>query len=369
MSDDAADPKERAEEAVQSALNKLQQAGETDSPEEAGNLEAEAVDIAVEPIAQALVDGLNRPVGFYAEMLAEKSTYYNKTNYKQEISDKVEELSTESVEGTRLDDYINEELNRVIVHRSTDAKQGAKFTFDFPGFQVQTESGKDGRGHYHWGNFRNHIHEAGGPNLAKPQGARRSGDDWRDFMANIIDERGETRHVTGKRTRAVEKLQKSIKSRAGYGTATSALDNGGTWVVVESVETPPWWNVFGRSLSEPRDLSPDVVQEVRVHESTIDEATTDPDITRSALYQEVDARGHTVPGTGGPSMLEYIDGAEERFWTFLPTIGTPRTYVPDPRDDTKRAGSLLGDLEQPNESGATETERDSDGFEGVGNIA
>lgn len=368
MSDDKKPPKDRADEAVQAALNKLEQAADKEGPAEAGALENEARELAVDPIAQALVDGLNRPVGFYAEMLADKSNYFTKTDYKQQISDKVEELSTENVEGTRLDDYITEELNRVIVHRSTDAKQGAKFTFDFPGFQVQTESGKDGRGHYHWGNFRNHIHEAGGPNLAKPQGERRSGDDWRDFMANIIDERGETRHVTGKRTRAVEKLQKSIKSRAGYGTASGALDNGGTWVKIESYDTPDWWSVYGLAESEPRDLSIYQVQEIRVHESTIEEATTDPDITRSALYQEVDARGHTVPGTGGPSMLKYIDGAEERFWTFLPSIGTPRTYVPNPHAAADHAGTLLAQTDEPDDSGDV-PERDSDGFEGVGELA
>jgi hypothetical protein len=65
-------------------------------------------------------------------------------------------------------------------------------------------------------------------------------------------------------------------------------------------------------------------------------------------------------------MREFVNGGEERFWTLLPSIGTPRTYVPDPHaSDT--TGTLLDGL-QSETAEETDTD-DTTGFEGVGEIA
>jgi hypothetical protein len=39
-------------------------------------------------------------------------------------------------------------------------------------------------------------------------------------------------------------------------------------------------------------------------------------------------------------MTQWVDGSDERFWTLLPDLGTPRTYVPDPNTAVAVAGGL-----------------------------
>lgn len=365
MSD--ADPETLAREGLQTALAKLEKAAEADGALETGRLEDAAVSAVVEGVAEAFAAGLNQPAGRYAAPVADQSAYYTKSDIKQKIADEAERVKLASGDKRALDKYLDDSLETVIIHQSTDAKQSARYTFDFGGFKVQTESGKDGRGHYNWPNFRDYIYEAGGPNLAKPSKERRSGDDWRDFILQLVEERGETRRIPGPRTDAVSDLQRKVRRQTGYGTAVGALEYTGIWVVKETTDVPGWWAGLARSPAETRDLAAETVGEVRVLGDVVQKVTENAGITRDALYQELDARGHTVPGSGGPSMVEWIDGSEERFWTLLPSIGTPRTYVPDPHAEIVESGPLLG--ESGESDGETEPATDTDGFKGVGEIA
>jgi len=366
-------PEDRATKALQNAQDRLADAKDASNALEAGQIEDDAVQTVVDGVADALVSGLNKPVGFYAGIIADDCEYYSKTDIKQSIKERTEELAAEGNDKQRMDEFVQKSLDKVIVHRNSDAKQGAKFTWDFGSFQVQTESGSEGRGHYNWHNFREYIHESGGPNLAKPEKDRRSGDDWRDLMIQLIEDRGETRRITGKRTQAVKQLQKQIRQQTGYGTPTGALEYSGIWVIASrpknAIQPPDWWMAFGEPLSDGRDLSKSTVREIRVHDTLIDKTTDDAGITRDALYQELDARSHTVPGSGGPSTLEYVDGTEERFWTLLPSIGTPRIYIPDPHAEPT-SGSLLDTLSDGTEPDTSEPETDeTTGFDSVGETA
>jgi hypothetical protein len=129
-------------------------------------------------------------------------------------------------------------------------------------------------------------------------------------------------------------------------------------------------------------LPEDTVTEVRVHESVIKPIVDDAGITRSALYHELAARNVTVPGTSGASMTEWVDGSDERFWTLLPDLGTPRTYVPDPNAGVVVTHALDHDADEqddkqpkatshaePAESGAEDAHGDGDGFKSVGDAA
>lgn len=357
-------PEERANQALANARSRLEDADDVTDPAEIGQIETDALETLADGVAQAFVDGLNRPAGYYAGILVDDCKILTKTNIKARIKDRTEELATDSAERQRLDEYLQNQLQRVIIHQNTDAKQGAKYSWDFDNFQVQTESGKDGRGHFSWPDFRDYLHESGGPNVAKPEKDRRSGDDWRDFMLRVIEDKGEKRRIKGERTQAVEKLQNEIRQQTGYGTVVGALEYSGVWVRTDTTDVPDWWQSFGQSKSEARDLVQRDVCEIRVHESLINTVTSDPDVTRHALYQELDARNHTVPGSGGPSTAEYVDGSKEIFWTLLPSVGVPRVYVPDPYADGSKTGSLLDDKQEE----GTETTDDS-GFDGVGEIA
>lgn len=348
---------------------------EHDGVGETGPKEAEAVEIFVEGVARAVADGMNKPVGFYASAVAEEAAYHTKTNLKQRIKDESERFR--GGDKDPLDEFIEERLEQVTVVKTTDHRQGAEYIWDFGTFKVETRSGKDGRGHFAFAQFRDLIHESGGVNLAKPDPDRRGGEEWRDFMVDITEERGEEKYTRGPRTEALERLSNKLKRLTGYGTAESALDHTGIWILRERHEIPEWWRALARKPpTEDRDLPKGLVQEVRVHESLVKGVIEDAEISRSAFYHELDARNLTVPGTSGASMNTWVNGSDERFWTLLPDVGTPRTYIPDPNSGVVVHGPLFTEeqeAEQQNEEvvepGAVDAQNSSDGFDSVGDTA
>lgn len=379
-------PKARAMSAMQEAAEGLADAhAEADNAAMAGAAEQEHVSTFVDEIAKALSDGLNDAVGFYAGAVADEAEYYSKTDLKQQIKDRTEELRGSDKQA--LDEFIEERLEVVTVVKTTDHRQGAEYIWDFGTFKVETRSGKDGRGHFLFPAFRNLIHESGGVNTALPVQDRRGGEEWRDFMVDMIDRRGEEQYTRGARTKAFEALRNKVKRLTGYGTPESALDHTGVWVVREKADLPRWWQGLGGAHpSDACDLPEDSVSEVRIHESVIEPILDDADITRSALYHELNARNVTVPGTSGASMTEWVNGSDERFWTLLPDVGTPRTYVPDPNAGATAVGGMLdglADLDdeqddeqrektehaEPADTGAEDAQDDGDGFDSVGDTA
>lgn len=392
-SNESVTPKDRAMSAMRDAAEGLADAhAEADNAAMAGAAEQEHVSAFVDEIAQALAEGLNDAVGFYAGAVAEEAEYYSKTDLKQQIKDRTEELRGSDKQP--LDEFVEERLESVTVVKTTDHRQGAEYIFDFETFKVETRSGKDGRGHFRFDAFRNLIHESGGVNTAPPVKDRRGGEEWRDFMIDMIDERGEEQYTRGARTKAFEALRNKVKRLTGYGTPESALDHTGIWVVRDRADLPEWWQVLASAdPSNDRDLVEESVSEVRVHESVIEPIIDDADVSRSALYHELNARNLTVPGSSGASMTEWVNGSDERFWTLLPDLGTPRTYVPDPNAGGTAVGGLFDDLNsfygdgqgdeqdeqgdgpeetehaEPVEVGAEDAHGDGDGFDSVGDTA
>lgn len=344
--------------ALQDAADRLESLNDDAGAVEAATAEQEAVETLVSGVAKALANGLNKPAGFYAGALADECDYNTKTDIKQQISDKVTEYR--GADKQPLDEFVANRLETVHVTKSTDeSRGGAGFRWDFGDFQVQTRAGKERRGHFNWQEFRNLIHESAGQNLAPPQKDRRGGEEWREFMNHLQETRQQIHRVRGARTEAVEKLENRVKTTTGYGTPESALDHGGVWVVVHSHDLPSWWAAAtDRQPSEARDLDPSAVEQVRVHESDISGIIDDVEIARSALYQEISARGHTVPGTDGPSMRKYVNGSRERFWTLSPSLETPRTYVPDSYADVS-PGRLFGETGEEEEQQPTDPEPDA----------
>lgn len=374
-------PKEEAMAAMEHAVAALQEAhADAENAAQAGAAEHEHVSEFIDAVAQALADGMNQPVGFFAGAVADETEYYTKSDLKQQIKDRTEELRNGGKQP--LDGFVEDRLNKVVVVKTTDHRQGAEYIWDFGTFKVETQSGKDGRGHFLFSQFRDLIHESGGVNTGKPNSDRRGGEEWRDFMIDMIDECGEEQYTRGPRTEAFEALRNKIKRLTGYGTPEGAVDYTGIWVVRESHDLPDWWRIFSsRSLDEERDLLEDVVEEIRVHESVIEPVLEDAGITRSAFYHELDARNHTVPGTSGASMMEWVNGSDERFWTLRPIAATPRTYIADPHaGEQTHTGSLFENdgqaaAEPAPASAATDggdtdsddsTDGDDGGFDSVG---
>lgn len=343
MSDNGDAPKPRALDAMQTAVDDLQTAhANADNAAEAGVAENEHVSQFVDELAAALVDGLDEPVGLFAGAVADETEYYTKTDLKQKVSDAVEERRNAGKPA--LDQYILDHLEKVIVVKTTDARQGADYIWDFDTFQVETQSGRDRRGHFSWLELRDLLHEGGGVVAAPPEDDRKDSEVWRDFITGVIDDQGDERLTRGPRTDATEQLANLVKRLTGYGTPEAALDHTGIWVVQDH-PVPRWWaTALGDSPNDDRDLPEPTVEEIRIHESRIEPVLDDTEITRSALYHELDARGHTVPGAGGASTTEWVNGANERFWTLLPSLAVPQSYIPDPYADAPpaRGGSVLG---------------------------
>lgn len=371
-------PREQADAARGEALAAIEEAAEIDDVAERVAREQEAIGELADAVAQALADGMNQPVGAYAGPIADLSGYFTKTDVKQLIKDRAESLRGGG--GQPLERYVDDRLEGVTIYRTTDAKQGAEYRFNFGNFQVTTTSGGDGRGHYNWDHFKKLIAEAGGETPGRPAKNLRDPEEWEDFIDGVLNEIAETKYITGPRTEGLNKLKNIVINTTGYGTPEGALDYGGVWVIHERQDIPGWWGAgqpfayerwnaagyypewwagfakppgrrseryppdwYGNGgnptpLDERRDLLGELVKEVRVHESDVVRIVDEvDDLTRAGFYQELHARNLTIPGMSGVSVEKWVNGGNERFWAFLPELATPRTYIPDPDGATGSA--------------------------------
>jgi len=370
-----------AMEAMETATDELEQLDSTtDNAAERGKREHEIVDEYIGTVAHALSDGVNDPAGFYAAPAADESDYYSKTDIKQKIKERVDSVRGDGKPA--LDEFVEDNLESVTILETTDQHQGAIYTWDFGSFKVETNSGEDSRGHFGFAHFRDLIFESGGENIGLPTEERRGGGDWRDFMIRMVDERGSEVKNVGPRTIAKEELANKIRRRVAYGTAEAAVDNSGVWVVTRYTTPdawvfPDWWLPASRALTPPvnqeRSLDRDDIElrEIRVHESLIVPLIEESEITRSALYHELDARNLTIPGMPGTSTTEQVNGRTERFWVLRPDIATPDVYIPDPtlrcgfrhfwEMDTGTTMNPLGTRQEASADGGSVSEQDDDG--------
>lgn len=325
--------------AMNNAIETLEELdASTDSAAVVGRREQEIVGEYIETIAKALADGVSDPVGLYAGAVADETEYYTKTDIRQKIETRVDSADLNGK--PPLDEFVEDELESVTVTKTTDKHQGAIYTWDFGEFKVETKSGTDRRQHFSFPSFRDFIFESGERNIGVPTKNRRGGADWRDFIVDIVDERGAVQTNVGPRTAAKEKLANKIRRRVAYGTAEGAVDHSGVWVITQQPvpdewSLPDWWAPLicemHQPLNQERPLDSGCIEtrEIRVHESVIVPLIDDSEITRSALYHELDARNLTIPGTPGTSMTEWVNGRTERFWALRPDIAMPDVYVPD----------------------------------------
>jgi|APHM01.1.fsa_nt_gi hypothetical protein len=328
-----------AMEAMEMAVSALEELhASADNAAIAGKREQEIVHDYTDTVAHALADGVNDAVGLYAGTVAEETVYYSKTDIKQKIQDRVESVCLD--DKPPLDEFVEDELESVTVTKTTDQHQGAIYTWDFGEFKVETKSGADRRQHFSFPSFRDFIFESGGHNVGTPTEDRRDGADWRDFIVDIVDKRGKVQTNVGPRTAAKEKLANKIRRRVAYGTAEGAVDHSGVWVITQQPvpdewSLPDWWAPLicemHQPLNQERALDSGCIEtrEIRVHESVIVPLVDDAEITRSALYHELDARNLTIPGVPGTSLTEWVNGRTERFWALRPDIAMPDVYVPD----------------------------------------
>jgi len=92
-------------------------------------------------------------------------------------------------------------------------------------------------------------------------------EEWKQFIAALLDERGRTKKSIGPRTETMEKLGENISSHTAYPELHRALDRGGVWQPEEA--DGEWVGVPSKPIKEICDHG---------------------EITTRALQVELDAR-------------------------------------------------------------------------------
>lgn len=382
MSDEIAarTPREIADEARTTALATIEETHNSyKEPGDIAPAEQAALDAFADAMATALLDGLRgSDTAAYVAPIADAAKYYNKTDVQGRVQDAVEER--ENVGKTPLDDMLRHDLRNVRVIKTTDKKQGTVYRWDFPNGEVETRSGKDGRGHFAWHNFRDLYLEATGDDAGKPAKGLQDGEAWRDFTVEIIEEKGTTVEHTGPRTLAVESLRNHIRNQTAYPTDEHMIVRDGVGVVVPTVadDLPEWWANFARPETDPE--VPPTVEEIHVPAGVVKRIADRQEVTTRGVQTELDARGYTLDRLGhGVSENAHFNGNTHPYWALSPKLAVPRVYDPHPESAAEQteqaqieatpaaqAAADGGDSTMPEESTTTDSSDDDNDDSGTG---
>ena len=274
--------------------------------------EREAVEPVLRGIARKLAHGDEMEAEAWADQLTGK-TAFTKTRIletAQALVSEVEKDSTpDNINETPLDTVLEENLDRVVVYRSSDAHTDTDYHW-YLGDDTRfvTSNGE------HWApnHMRDAVLDSTGDFPKQP--VRSEQESWRRFVADLIQERGDVNEVAGPRTIATEKLANHISQRDGYPELEDALRTSGVW-------TPE---------TEFDDGEPDMSSfaYVGVPNDAISSICDAQEITSRALQAELKAREllHASAETVRPKaddLPEYV-----RVWKLSPELATPRHIEP-----------------------------------------
>lgn len=309
--------------------------------------EADAFEELTDALASCYVDGLtDMTEGQFAAMVADVSDSLNKTEAKQQIVSATQSAKSAHNGRAPLDEWIDGNLTEVRVVRTTDAVDVTRYVWDFGSVTLETESGGEGRRHFSWLDFRDTIHDAGGPYLADPSDPLTDSKEWREWIVDVLEERKTEKMNVGPRTNAVEHLQNRVRRSDAFGSLSEAVDYGG--VYVELADERP-------EGAEPVDTddAPQELPEWRVETIYLDnewpvEASDEYGISTQALQNEIDSRGYMLDGHSKIATQEYVDGQYVTFWVVDGDFATPAAYQPEGEaTDHTGVGALEAD-EQAN---------------------
>lgn len=309
-----ASPEARAKEAREAALDHLSTVDPDDpNTSKIDVLEAEenAVSTWAKHAAKAVEDGYpSAAIEAHAGALADECNHFTKGNINSLVNDQRKQVrkhsqSTSGSSTPALDDWIEANLDRVIRLETTDNTQDTLFRWDFSDGVVETGTTKDGVTHFSWSHFRDEIYQGIGVNTAKPN--RREAEEWRRWLADLVDDRGETRTTFGPRSHAVERLESYIRDTIAYGNKEDMVEREGVHLD-----------------ADPANADPD---RLCVMSKTVKRICDDVEIEVRGLQQELDSRGHTNDDVAGVSEGEYVNGSMVRFWVLDPSFADPAAYM------------------------------------------
>ena len=313
------------------------EAVENEDPATRLRTEAEAIDNFTEEVGKCYAEGFTEmTIGQFASMVKDVSNTLNKTEAKQQIATATQNAKNASKGRERMTDWIDANLQEVRIIRTTDHIQETRYVWDFNAVTLETGSGEESRTHYHWGNFRDSIHEAGGPYLADPPDGLREMNEWREWIVELLEERNVEKTNVGPRTLAVRDLQNQVRNVSAFETLEAAINYGGVHAKVNN--DPP-------DGAEPvdTDTAPQRLPEWRVDVLYIPngwavDAAEDNGTTTRALQNEIDSRGYMLNSNNKIATREYVDGEVVTFWVVDGDFAAPNTYQPEGEEQTGAEG-------------------------------
>jgi len=305
---------DRAAAARDTALTDLDGAADVDDPVDQAQAEQSAVESFIDELAAAVVDGYSTASAKQmCGVVSDVSQHYTKTALKDRLLEAISEKKVADSDRRRFSDILREDLREVVIIRTTDAKQDTKYRWEFVDGSVETEADSDGRAHFHWSTFRDEYFDAIGKDAAKPEEDLLDGEDWREFVVDIIEAQGREQTTRGPRTAAVEQLKDFISRSRAFNDLEAVVERDAVFID-----------------ADPRDENP---TELWVLNHDIKRICEDNELSSVRELQiELDARGHTVDRIRGVSETTTVNGKTITYWALSARFAEPDEFVPDPVD-------------------------------------
>lgn len=268
---------------------------------------------------------------------------------KDVLEERVEEYKAEIIEEEAdydipacFDDLLQKCLDKVVPHRTTDHHSDTTYQWHFSDGKGTVISTNDH--HWDWTEFYSRYSDESGYFPQNPSETLREAQDWREFLAPIMNERLVDKDPsTGPRTRAVHSLMDAVEKAVAYKHLDDAVERGGVWVNDE----------------------PPAHDEVWLPASKVIDATTQQEISERALQEELKARDHTLDEHSGVAVSERRNGSSQRFWKLdASDFPTPAEYVEDPETLEQRLRNARNGNAGQQRDGTETADGDDDGEPG-----
>lgn len=307
-----------ATEARNEALEAFNAAADLDNIAEVASAEQEAANDFLETLAGAVVDGLSAAQAKqHCDVVADAAQHYNKTTLVDLLEEKIEEMNTGESGRRPFDKVLLENLQEVVIVRTTDAKQSTHYRWQFKGGTIETSSTAEGRSHFSWMSFRDDYFAAVGEDPSKPTKNRRGGEEWREFIVGLVDSRGREVQTRGPRSVAVDSLQNFIRRTDAFGELKDVVDRDAVHLDGDPEEGD--------------------AEELWVPNHHIKRICDDVELgSTRALQIELDSRGYTVDGLNGVSYSTFVNNSKMTFWVLDAGIAQPAGYIEEPVDPAEQ---------------------------------
>lgn len=302
---------DRSLDATREAIAAFEKASDL-GPIERVKAEQEAALEFADAQASALSDGL-QPAHMRSacDTLSGEAKNYTKSDLINLVEDRLEELVEKQDTRRPFDTILREDLEEVVIVRTTDARQKTIYRWQFREGAVETRSTKDGRTHFRWTGFRDEYYDATGEDPKKPTKEVRGGEEWREMLVRLIEERGREVTTRGPRTTAVDSLKNFIRRTRSFASVEDMVDYDGLYI--------------------DGDPSEGEASEIWVRNHDIKRICDENELNSVIeLQNELDARGYSVPRIAGVSESTFVHGSKETYWVLDASIADPATYEPEP---------------------------------------